>query len=349
MEVVSYKCPSCGAVLSFDADSGLFKCDFCASTYTLEDMAGTEAVQFNAEPEVALPSHITEEGAVFNCPNCGGRVITDINTTASFCAYCHNPTVIASRMADEFRPEQIIPFALSKAKALEEFQKFCKRFPLLPKDFAGFLSKGEITGLYVPYWLFDGHVEARMLGEGKIVTSWSDSKKRYTKTDTYHVEREANGSFVHLPADGSQKLDDKLMTSLEPFNYESLQDFNMTFLSGFYAESYDLHAQEVATIAKERMENGIRSEIIKGSTYSTLQVKAFQASHSNNTAHYVLMPVWLLSGQYNGKIYNLAINGQTGKTAGALPIDKKRYALFTLIGFITVLAIAYAFTMAVTL
>jgi hypothetical protein len=44
--------------------------------------------------------------------------------------------------------------------------------------------------------------------------------------------------------------------------------------------------------------------------------------HSN--AKYVLLPVWMLTSRYNGKTYTFAMNGQTGRITGDLPICPKR-------------------------
>ena len=45
---------------------------------------------------------------------------------------------------------------------------------------------------------------------------------------------------------------------------------------------------------------------------------------NNGTAQYALYPVWLIT-TYRGKRYTFAMNGQTGKFVGDLPIDEKRF------------------------
>lgn len=39
----------------------------------------------------------------------------------------------------------------------------------------------------------------------------------------------------------------------------------------------------------------------------------------------LLMPVWLLSTQWEGKNFFFAMNGQTGKMVSDLPVSRKRY------------------------
>ena len=42
-------------------------------------------------------------------------------------------------------------------------------------------------------------------------------------------------------------------------------------------------------------------------------------------AKYALYPVWLLNTSWRGKKYTFAMNGQTGKLVGDLPLDKSAY------------------------
>ena len=40
---------------------------------------------------------------------------------------------------------------------------------------------------------------------------------------------------------------------------------------------------------------------------------------------YALLPVWLLATRWNGQNYLFAMNGQTGKLIGDLPVSMGRY------------------------
>nr|MCR5390029.1 hypothetical protein [Lachnospiraceae bacterium] len=49
-----------------------------------------------------------------------------------------------------------------------------------------------------------------------------------------------------------------------------------------------------------------------------------------------LMPVWMLSTKYNDQVYSFAMNGQTGKVTGNLPIDPgKKTKAFVIPAIIT--------------
>ena len=41
-----------------------------------------------------------------------------------------------------------------------------------------------------------------------------------------------------------------------------------------------------------------------------------------------MLPVWFMTYNYNDKMYEFALNGQTGKLAGIPPLDKSKLRLF---------------------
>jgi len=341
MDVVSYKCPNCSAGLSFDIERQNWHCQFCQGDFTLEDLKGQDAPAQDAESakdaEMTMESpqweephdHFGGDAVVFSCPSCGGRIVTEQNTAATFCVFCHNPTVLSSRLEKEYRPARMIPFKMQKDTVLKALHKLCRKRPLLPDNFREYAQKGEVSGLYVPFWLFDADIDASLTATGKHVRSWSDSNYRYTKTDTYRVERAASISFRNLPADGSKKMDDKLMDSLEPFDYTQMVDFSMHYLSGHFAESYDVDAKEASGRATPRMRGSV-DRMMRGQItgYSSTVIHDFTSRTKDTRSTYVMLPVWVLMAQYGDKTYTFAMNGQTGKITGSLPLSRKRFWSF---------------------
>ena len=57
------------------------------------------------------------------------------------------------------------------------------------------------------------------------VRMWSDHDYDYTETSYYSVERSGEMTFVSVPVDGSEKMADDLMESIEPFKFQSLWIF----------------------------------------------------------------------------------------------------------------------------
>ena len=50
-----------------------------------------------------------------------------------------------------------------------------------------------------------------------------------------------------------------------------------------------------------------------------------QPQAGNIRAKYVLAPIWITSFDYNGTIYRVLVNGQTGNVAGTWPKSLKKF------------------------
>lgn len=89
---------------------------------------------------------------------------------------------------------------------------------LLPKVFKDQNHIDEIKGIYVPFWLFDTDADADIRYRATKVRSWSDKNYNYTETRFFMVARSGNIGFTRVPVDGSTKMEDDLMESIEPFD-----------------------------------------------------------------------------------------------------------------------------------
>jgi predicted RNA-binding Zn-ribbon protein involved in translation (DUF1610 family) len=329
--VVSVKCPNCGGPLAYKIENSNWNCQFCLSAFTEEDIdkaemqSGTEENQPQSD-EKAAETNMRQ----YTCPSCGGRVITDENTTATFCTYCHNPAIISSKLEGEYKPNFLIPFKQTKQQATAALQKLCKRRLLLPRSFKEVAQKGEVSGLYVPYWLFGGKYKAGIDASATKVSHWSDSNYRYTKTDTYHVERHADICIENVPADGSKRMDDAIMEGIEPYEYSEMVPFALQYLSGHVAENYDVSEDICEERYKQRAYAGMESEL-KNTVigYTAVNVTQFTHQDTQSETQYALLPVWTVMVPYRDKTYSFTMNGQTGKIVGKLPVAwGKAAALF---------------------
>lgn len=326
METVSYKCPNCSAPLSFDIDSQSWKCNFCDSEFTSRDLGRLEALGSSEtiKEEKILPTAAAatnEEVTMYSCPSCGGKIITTPTTAATFCIYCHNPTIIASRLTEqENQPRFLIPFKLKKEFAIKKLQSLCRGKLFLPKDFKKFVANGEVSGLYVPYWLFDFNVASSFTARGIKTQSWRDNNYRYTKSDDYNVSRSCEVIFKNIPADGSVKMDDALMEALEPFNYSQMVDFKMEYLSGHFADIHDADIHKAAEKIFSKVYPKVKGSLLStAGSYSYLQNTNHSLDKKEISYSNVMLPVWSLMAKYKEKKYIFTMNGQTGKMSGSLP------------------------------
>lgn len=329
--VLEYKCPCCDAPLKFNDEAQKMRCEFCDNELTIEAVkayneppASDPEVQWQT-PDTQWDSQEQESLQVFTCSACGGEIISDENTAATFCPYCENPTILPGRLSGGLKPDFVLPFKTSKEDAKAAFLKMCKGKPLLPKMFTEKHRIEKITGIYVPFWLYDCHCGMDAKFRGTKVRTWSDSRYHYTATSHFLVTRAAEAAFSRIPMDGSKKLDDAIMESIEPFDYSQMVDFDTAYLSGFFADKYDVEVESGHTRIKERAQETIYDTIRASCIgYSSIIPLSQNVHIDHGKAIYVLLPVWMLHTQYEGKTYVFAMNGQTGKMTGTLPICKKR-------------------------
>ena len=344
IKTVTYQCPNCSAALEYNNALGKFKCLFCDSEFTEEDIKkrfaeneGFELSQENleAEQEAAQDesNRQAEEfagaSALYTCPNCGAGVICDSLTASTRCHFCHTPVILTGRLSGEFRPNLIIPFTRTREQAETAFKEYCRGKFLLPKGFASEAQIQNITPLYVPYWLKSGTLDAFMEAEGHKVHSWRVGDTRFTNTKIFNVTRRAEMTFVRVPCDGSKRIDDSLMESIEPFDYTGIKPFSMSYLSGCGAEKYDVTTQEAAPVIDKRISDAaadlLRSDM---NGYSAIAEKRRNISFTKQQTVYGLLPVWFLNYTYKGRDYPFVMNGQTGCNFGILPVSGLKKFLF---------------------
>ena len=185
----------------------------------------------------------------------------------------------------------------------------------------------EIKGVYVPFWLYDGVAVGDCTYEAYNEEKKRTSTEEITTKKHFHVERKATMAFTKIPADASTKMDDTYMDSIEPYDYKDLKPFTQAYLTGYMADKYDVSVKEDApraiNRAKESIKNAMFSEVMK--TYDHASPKRENIRVEQGKVYYAMMPVWMLSTNWNGKDYKFAMNGQTGKMVGDLPVDNGKF------------------------
>lgn len=333
--ILEYKCPSCGGAINFDSSVQKMKCPYCDSEFELQALEALEEEKRNSVPDsmewdTQSASQWDENEAdgicTYVCKSCGGEIVTSDTTSATECPYCNNPVVIAGNVSGTVKPDLVIPFKVSKEDAKAALKKHLTGKKFVPKSFKNENRINEIKGVYVPFWLFDTDSAAQINYKATRVQHWSDTKYNYTRTSTYRVRRAGNVSFAHVPVDGSSKMADDLMESIEPFNFDDAVDFRTAFLAGYLADKYDVSLENSIERANERIKASTEQLFAQTVTgYNSVVAENSSVQLTNNTAKYALYPVWLLNTTWEGKTFTFAMNGQTGKFIGDLPVDKKAF------------------------
>ena len=327
-----FKCPACGGSVEFDAGTQKMKCPYCDSEFDIEaikEMNSEESSQHDDSISWESAGGQWQEGEtdgmrVYTCESCAGEIIGDENLGSTTCPYCGSKVVMTGQFSGALKPDYVIPFKFDKKQAMKNFETFVNKRKYVPKRFKSDKHIEEIKGVYVPFWLFDGDADADMSFGAEKIKSWTEGKYEYTETEYYNVTRSGNVTFKNIPVDGSEKLADDLMESIEPFHFNEAVDFETAYLAGYLADKYDVDEKASENRANERIKYSVEEALcdtVKG--YSRVNGRSSSITIKGGKAKYALYPVWLLSATYNGEAYTFAMNGQTGKFAGDLPVDNK--------------------------
>ncbi|MGM9961112.1 MAG: hypothetical protein ACI32F_07395 [Allobaculum sp.] len=352
-QVTNYQCPACTGPLHFVGATGKLECDYCGAQYDVEEIEALYPAK--DQPETgSVPPTPPENGTdmswdasamgddwgsdagkmkSYSCPACGAELICDESTAATSCPYCGNPTIVPGQFGGTLKPDFVIPFKLSKEDAIAALKNHYKGKLFLPKAFTDHNHIEEIQGVYVPFWLFDGTASGQAQFEATRSRIYRVGDEEVTETDHFQVYRAGMLPFEKVPVDASSKMPDDLMDSIEPYDYDELKPFSMAYLPGFLADKYDVSVDESTERADLRCKNTCLDslqETVQG--YMSCIRLSDSTSLARGKVHYALMPVWMLNTKYEGKDYLFAMNGQTGRLVGDLPMSWPRFwALFAAI------------------
>lgn len=341
MGVTDHKCIECKAVLKFNPAKQKWVCEYCGTQYSLEDLERDKEQNKSKKNEkkfarITLNKNYKE----YHCPDCGAQIVMDENTSVTACVYCGNTAIISDRLTGEFAPKHVIPFKKTKEQAVEAFSNYKKGKWFMPSEFVKKENIQKTSGVYIPFYLYDMDVFEQINVNAIKETKWSDSYFYYTRKDYYKVYRAGDMSFCKIPTDASKKFRDDIMDSIEPFDYNGLVEFNSSYMSGFLAEKYDIGMDELESRAKKRAIETAKDILYKDIIgYDEKNIRSSVDEVDIKETSYVLLPIWMLNVKYNGKIYTLAMNGQTGKFIGNVPISWKKVAKVWSIIFVIVTTI----------
>lgn len=382
-DIMEYKCPACDGTMIFDSKTQKMKCPFCDTEMDVEafermqkekaageeasggsDTAGgagaaktagtagtaSENVDWTSAGNSEWQAGETNGMRIYACQSCGGEIVADESTGATMCPFCGNRVVMKGQFEGDLKPDYVIPFKLDKKAAKDAYHRHLKGKYFMPKVFKEENHIGEIKGVYVPFWLFDADVSASANFEAHKNRSWRNGDMEYTEHEIYSVDRAGSQSFEHVPADGSKKMDDTLMESIEPFHFADAVPFTTAYLSGYVANRYDVEMEKCIGRAQERMkDSAIRNleSTVQGYSYVERKQKSVQIANARYL--YVLYPVWILNTKWRNKRYIFAMNGQTGKMVGDLPFDKNEFKKYIITRGVAIGAVIYAIMWAFTL
>lgn len=315
------KCPNCVASLVFDATSGKMQCKFCGSFFTMADVedqveaAGqtADSVQTGAQPAYAETN--TMQCNIYSCTSCGAELAVNGVETSTFCAYCGQPTIVFNRVSQTLKPDVIIPFSIQKQQAINIIRNRFNQGSFIPQEVKNFEIE-RVRGIYIPYWLYDAYYYDKQLIKGRVGSGKNSTTKYFM--------READCEFNKVSLDASSNLNDESSQRLEPFDMRGLRDFEVGYMSGFYADRYDQSNKDLRRLASYRVKELFDSQTMGSCSARNKSVVASSPKMTIRKETYAMLPAWFMTFRYKDQPYTMLVNGQTGKLVGAVPYDSAK-------------------------
>lgn len=314
-----FKCKNCGGNVVYSPEKKGMFCPYCDS--------------MNSEER---EEHLGQEMQI--CPNCNGEVPVLEHASTTQCPYCDSYLIFDERVSGQYAPKMMIPFQIGKETCKGALRDKFKKNIFAPTDFLSEVRLNSMQGVYVPFWFYDYDTNVDFVGEATKVRSWTSGNTQYTETSYYNLVRNMDIHFRRIPVDASVQMPDDVMDLVEPYTYAQFEDFKPEYLSGFYAEKYNMPADLVECRAKQKMDsdaNQILMQSIAG--YGNVRTERKQIGVKDNSVCYGLLPVWKYIYQYKNREYPFYVNGQTGKIVGTAPLSKTKVWVYsgTLWGLLT--------------
>ena len=321
-----YECPNCAGNLKFDIARQQLHCEYCGTMMDPYQVSGERDAEEKAgEYEVT----------VFTCPQCGGEILSEDTTAATFCSFCGSSAILDSRISKGKRPGYIIPFTRTKEDCREAYKKMLRRAPFVPDDMKKEAQIEKFRGIYMPFWVYSFEKKGNISFSGKR----SRRKGDYRITDHYRIECAVEAEYHGLAYDASAAFSDSLSNAIGPFDLKEGKTFVPSFLSGFYADTNDVESYVYEREAQDLVVRDTASCLGRDAVCRKYHVGQDGEDYvlknallpSERMAELAMLPVWFLSCKSKDRVSYAVVNGQTGKAAADLPVDKKRYLFGSLL------------------
>ena len=331
------KCPNCGATVFFDPATGGMHCDYCGYTCELPS-ANDENEICEMDFESALHTESFDWGEQkkeVQCKQCGAVTVYDALETAAVCPFCGSTSVMPAATENTIAPGAVCPFSVTKEQAGERFAKWLKGKLFTPRKAKKSASPEAFQGVYLPYWTYDAQTTSNFTGRAGYDHTVKDKDgKNQTETDWHHVSGIYQEFFDDVTVMASKRQTDSGVRACEPFDFSKLVPYSPQVVAGFIAERYSIGLQEgwesAQRTIQSRLHSDIQSYIRRRWNADHADSVHFSTLYSNITYKYLLVPTWISSFKYKDKIYQFAVNGQTGKVGGKAPVSAWRIILFIL-------------------
>lgn len=263
------------------------------------------------------------------CTGCGAVVVLEDRVATEKCPYCgthleNKPEAVEHLIA----PESVLPFAVSDRNARDEFTTWIRSLWFAPSELKQLANLGQFGSVYAPYWTYDAMTYTKYTGqrgddywdtESYTGSDGKQQTRQVRRTRWYPVSGEVQHFFDDVLIRASQTVPGHLANRMLPWQLEELQPFQDAFLSGHMTERYSVSLKEGFRDARSVMHDEITGLIHRDIGGDHQQVDWRKTEYVGVTFKHTLLPIWVANYRYREKLYQVLVNGRSGRVAGDRP------------------------------
>ena len=337
-----FPCKQCGAKLQFVPGTFVTVCPYCNTQNAISTPTDTKLVR---EIDYLATLRDLKEHAekfvamIVKCDACAATIQAPPNVTSLSCPFCGSNIVSTAKAATQIKPGALLPFKATRDEAVARFRFWIGKLWFAPNKLKhnGMLDSA-FAGTYLPAWTYDSQTTTWYEGERGDAYWESQTVWVNGRPQTQQVRRirwsPASGA-VGVPFDdvlvvASKSLPIQEVEKLEPWDLPACVPYADDYLAGFRAECYQVGLEEGFAVAKQKMQPVIENAIREDIGGDEQQIHDTRSRYDAITFKHLLLPVWLSTYRYSGKVYRFMVNARTGEVVGERPYSAVKITLFVL-------------------
>ncbi len=349
---IAFHCPNCLADLIYD-ESKSYTCCFCHTVFTakneVKELEGGYYVGDAWNDKVYHSYH---------CEDCGSDFIAKAGNAG--CPICSSTSVKDNGGIVGAMPRRAIPFTHTRQEAQEMFLDYIRNNSAVGRTLATDENKELLHKVYVPVWLFTYEVVAHAKVTAMIRNKANESKTLFGINGTESIAegiseslsairssfsrfhsskksaaKEASGdqpsehvtggvlSWQGIPFDASGILPNNVINSLQPYDQSKMVLLNDKVLMDTPVLSITKDPISCMQEFMDRIKRWTRQMIMDAHSDS-YDISYFQdkTDYPLGIGELVLFPIWYMKGEYMGRDFYYAMNGQNGEVEANIPMSK---------------------------
>ena len=346
---IAFHCPNCLADLIYD-ESKSYTCCFCHTK--LNEKNEVKELEGGYYVGDAWNENVYHS---YHCEDCGADFIAKAGSTNLACPICSSTSLKDNGGIVGAMPRRAIPFAHTRQEAQEMFLDYIRNNSAVGRTLATDENKELLHKVYVPIWLFTYEVVAHAKLTAMIRNKANESKtlfgingtegiaeslseirssfsrfrpnKKPAKVDpsTQPSEHVTGGvlSWQGIPFDASGILASNTINNLQPYDQSKMVLLTDKVLMDTPVLSITKDPIACMQEFMDRIKKWTRQMIMDAHSDS-YDISYFQdkTDYPLGIGELVLFPIWYMKGEYMGREFYYAMNGQNGEVEGNIPMSK---------------------------